>query len=45
MKIKIEILTDDGHEVGRSFYTSDASGFVTETIYEKLLNMLVREVD
>lgn len=43
MKIKVQILTNDGHEVGRKFYTSEASNFITETIYEKLFDMLVKE--
>lgn len=43
MKIKVEILTNDGHEIGRQFYTSEASSFIINTIYDKLLGMLVRE--
>ena len=43
MKIKVQILTNDGNEVGRNFYTSEASTFVTNTVYDKLLELLVKD--
>lgn len=45
MKIKIQILTNDGNESGRTFYTSQAPTFIINTIYDKLLDMLVKETE
>lgn len=41
MKIKVQILTNDGNEVGRTFYTPEDSSFITNIVYDKLLDLLV----
>ena len=45
MKIKIQILTNSGDEVGRTFYTPELSVFIINLVYDKLLDMLICEVE